>query len=51
MISLGHIFYAGYIFRDDGIEEFKGDGKEAERQFNDYVHLVLGIDLSDIDEF
>lgn len=46
-----HIFYGGYIFRDDGIEEFKGDGKEAERQFNDYVHLVLGIDLSDIDEF
>lgn len=46
-----HIFYGGYIFRDDGIEEFKGNGKEAERQFNDYVHLVLGIDLSDIDEF
>ncbi len=48
-----HIFYGGYIFRDDGIEEFSGNGngKEAERQFNDYVHLVLGIDLSDIDEF
>lgn len=49
-----HIFYAGYIFRDDGIEEFNGNSSyigESEEQFNDYVHLVLGIDLSDIDEF
>lgn len=47
-------FYRGYIFRDDGIEKFKGNSsyiRESEEQFNDYVHLVLGIDLSDIDEF
>ena len=35
----------GYLFRDDGIEEFMTYAEDGEKQLNNYVREVLGIDM------